>query len=72
MVASAQELPDAGTIVAASANAPLRLNRHLDELVWAMTDSITYFRQREPAEGERGTETTVMKLVRDREARYVG
>ena len=37
-----------------------------------MTDSITYFRQREPGRRERGTETTVMKLVRDREARYVG
>ena len=50
----------------------MRLNGRLDEPVWATADSIADFRQREPVEGARSTERTVVKLARDQEALYIG
>jgi hypothetical protein len=50
----------------------LRLDGLLDEPVWAIADSITDFRQREPVEGAPSTERTVVKLARDQVALYVG
>ena len=51
---------------------PVQLDGHLSEPFWEMADSITEFRQQEPDEGARCTERTVVKLVRDRDALYVG
>ena len=41
------------------------------EPVWSTADSISDFRQREPREGARATERTVVKVLRDAEALYV-
>ena len=51
---------------------PVQLDGHLSEPFWEMADSITEFRQQEPDEGVLSTERTVVKLVRDRDALYVG
>ncbi len=48
---------------AGRATAPLRLDGVPDEAVWLTADSITDFRQREPAEGAPATERTVVRLV---------
>ncbi len=40
--------------------------------VWSTADSIADFRQRDPAEGAAGSERTVAKILRDRDALYIG
>lgn len=50
----------------------IRLDGDLDGPAWARADSIVDFRQREPAAGAPATERTVVKVLRDREALYVG
>lgn len=62
----------ASIVAATAAGARLRLDGRLDEPVWATADSITDFRQREPIEGAPASEHTVVKVVRDRDALYVG
>ena len=59
-------------IRAVTASSPIRLDGRLDEPCWAEADSITDFRQREPAEGAPASERTVVKLARDADALYVG
>ncbi|HEY3112641.1 MAG TPA: DUF5916 domain-containing protein [Gemmatimonadaceae bacterium] len=49
----------------------IRLDARFSEPVWATTDSIVDFRQREPLEGAPATERTVVKIVRDAERLYV-
>src|SRR5258706_13918632 len=44
---------------------------HLDALAWASADSITDFRQREPASAAPASERTVIKVLRDAEALYI-
>src|SRR4051794_40790789 len=51
---------------------PVQLDGHLSEPFWGMADSITEFHQQEPDEAALSTERTVVKLVRDRDALYVG
>jgi hypothetical protein len=72
--ASGQQSADSGSI-------PLHANRiaeavqldgRLDEPFWDTADSIPEFHQREPDEGAPCSERTVVKLVRDRDALYVG
>ena len=50
----------------------VQLDGQLDEPAWMATDSITDFRQRDPAEGEPGTERTVVRLLAGPDALYVG
>ena len=50
----------------------VQLDGRLDEPLWNTADSISEFRQREPDEGAPCSERTVVKLVRDRNALYVG
>ena len=50
----------------------VQLDGHLREAFWAIADSITEFRQREPDEGAPSTERTVVKFARDQAALYVG
>jgi hypothetical protein len=50
----------------------VHLDGHLAEAFWGTADSIWDFRQQEPAEGQPTTERTVVKLVRDHDAFYVG
>ncbi|HKO15507.1 MAG TPA: DUF5916 domain-containing protein [Gemmatimonadaceae bacterium] len=50
----------------------LRLDGRLNDPSWATADSITDFRQREPVEGAPASERTVVKVLRDAEALYVG
>jgi hypothetical protein len=51
---------------------PVLLDGRLDEPFWAAADSIDDFRQREPTEGAPASERTVVRVVRDAEALYVG
>jgi hypothetical protein len=66
--ASAQDSP----IRASRITQAVRLDGHLTESFWSSADSIFEFRQREPAEGAACSERTVVKLVRDQDALYVG
>ncbi len=56
----------------AAASSPIRLDGRLDEPAWAAADSITDFHQREPTEGAPASERTVVRIVRDAGALYVG
>ena len=59
-------------VVAVSASPiPIPLDAALTDSIWSSVDSITDFRQREPAEGARATERTVVKVARDSDALYV-
>jgi hypothetical protein len=62
----------AATLHSTVISTPVRLDGRLDEPFWATTDSIDDFRQREPVEGAPATERTVVRVVRDAEALYVG
>ncbi|HEX9053936.1 MAG TPA: DUF5916 domain-containing protein [Gemmatimonadales bacterium] len=50
----------------------MRLDGQLEEPSWLSTDSITDFRQRDPAEGESSTERTVVRVLSGSDALYVG
>src|SRR5206468_3252338 len=67
-------VPRHGTAVvqAIAISTPVRLDGRLDELFWAVADSIVDFRQREPDAGAPASERTVVKIVRDASALYVG
>src|SRR5205823_14888566 len=62
----------AGVLVARATDARVRLDGRLDERAWAAADSLTDFRQREPLAGQPASEHTVVKVLRDAEALYVG
>ncbi|HET7564387.1 MAG TPA: DUF5916 domain-containing protein, partial [Gemmatimonadaceae bacterium] len=62
----------AATIRVTTVTTKARLDGRLDEPFWATADSITDFRQREPLEGASASERTVVKVVRDGEALYIG
>src|SRR5438045_9131475 len=59
------------TLRVVTATVPISLDGRLDGLAWASADSITDFRQREPAAGVPATERTVVKILRDAAALYV-
>src|SRR5438876_276808 len=65
-----RELAESGYRVRAT-NERIRLDARFSEPVWATTDSIVDFRQREPLEGAPATERTVVKIIRDAERLYV-
>jgi hypothetical protein len=48
------------------------MDGQLSAPVWMTADSITDFRQREPAVGAAASERTVVKVLRDRVALYIG
>ena len=50
----------------------IRLDGRLDEPVWATAQSISDFRQREPHQGAAATERTVVRVLRDTRALYIG
>ncbi|MBW8772394.1 MAG: carbohydrate binding family 9 domain-containing protein [Gemmatimonadetes bacterium] len=56
----------------ARAAGPIAVDGRLDEASWALADSIDGLRQREPAEGATGSERTVVRVLRDDDALYVG
>ena len=49
----------------------IHVDAALSETIWQVADSVTAFRQREPAEGAAATERTVLKAVRDADHLYV-
>lgn len=64
--------PGGPLITVARSTDDLRLGGGLVGPAWARADSIIDFRQREPAAGSPATERTVVKVLRDRDALYVG
>lgn len=50
----------------------VRLDGSLTEPFWAAADSVVDFRQREPLEGAPASERTVVRVLRDGDALYVG
>lgn len=69
---SATDSTDAGVVNAFAIPAPIALTGRLDNAQWARADSITDLRQLDPVEGAPGSERTVVRVLRDREALYVG
>ena len=59
------------TIRAARVDRPPTRNEGLGERFWATADSIDDFRQREPREGSRATERTVVRVAHDAGALYI-
>src|SRR5256885_6021525 len=59
------------TIRATAIPTAVTLDGKLDEPFWTTADSIDDFRQREPLEGVRATERTVVKVVHDGDALYI-
>jgi len=55
-----------------TATGRIRLDGRLDEPDWMRADSLTDFRQREPLVGAPATEPTVVRVLRDGSALYVG
>src|SRR5438552_6217121 len=72
MVAQQDALTNASTgLRVGRAIAPISLDGRLREPAWATADSISDFRQREPAVGAPASERTVVKALRDATALYV-
>jgi hypothetical protein len=57
---------------AAPSGAAVQLDGQLDEPAWILADSITDFRQLDPAEGQPSTERTVVRVLSGSDALYVG
>jgi hypothetical protein len=67
--------PQAGarvTLAAALVSGDIRLDGQLSEPAWMLADSIVDFRQREPLSGAAATEHTVVRVLRDANALYIG
>ncbi|MEP7065619.1 MAG: DUF5916 domain-containing protein, partial [Gemmatimonadota bacterium] len=62
---------DADVVNVVASPSPIPLDATLTDSIWRFADSITDFRQREPAEGARAVERTVVKVARDAQALYV-
>ena len=69
---SAQETAAPPAVRAAPLAGAIRLDGVPDEPVWLTADSITAFRQQDPAEGEPGTKRTVVRVLADGVGLYVG
>ena len=71
-----QRSPDAspppGVLLAFRIHDPVILDGRLEESFWSIADSISDFRQREPSSGVEASELTVVRVVRDEKAMYVG
>jgi Domain of unknown function (DUF1083). len=68
----ARDTESARTIVVRETAAPMTVDGRLDEAAWASADSIVNLRQRYPQEGAPASELTVVKILRDNSAIYVG
>ena len=60
------------TVTAIAIDTAPPMDGRLDAPAWARADSITDFRQRDPAEGAEASERTVVKILHDHDALYVG
>ena len=60
------------TVRAALLNGVIQLDGVPDEPAWLSADSITAFRQQDPAEGEPGTRRTVVRVLAGEAGMYVG
>src|SRR6476661_251469 len=69
---SAARLALRQTLRAAPSAGEVQLDGRLDEPAWISADSITDFRQLDPAEGEPSTERTVVRVLAGSDALYVG
>src|SRR5947209_12862038 len=70
-VACARANHEADVVNVVASQSPIPLDARLTDSIWLSADSITDFRQREPTEGARATERTVVKVARDAHALYV-
>ena len=61
--AASQSPPPATSPSVRTTATEIRLDGHLDEPDWALADSITDFRQKEPRQGEPASERTVVRLL---------
>lgn len=53
-------------------DAPIKINGKLDEAIWSRLKGISDFKQRDPYEGEKATQKTIVYLTYDQENLYVG
>ena len=63
---------DTTTLRVTTATGSMRIDGRLDEPAWAAADSIADLRQREPSVGATASERTVVKVLRDDMALYIG
>ena len=72
--AAAQQVArdSAAVLHVAKATGPVRFDGRMDAVDWHGADSITDFRQREPAVGAPASQRTVVKAIRDADAIYIG
>src|SRR5258706_6843618 len=69
---AAQQASEGGArLRVVTATVPISLDGRLDGLAWASADSISDFRQREPAAGAPPGERGVVQVLRDATALYV-
>jgi uncharacterized protein DUF5916/cellulose/xylan binding protein with CBM9 domain len=68
----AQSLPENAALRVGRLTSTITIDGRIDESDWFATDSIDDFRQQEPEEGAPATERTVMRVLRDDQALYVG
>jgi uncharacterized protein DUF5916/cellulose/xylan binding protein with CBM9 domain len=71
-LAAQERASDSAAVHVRGALAPLAFDGRLGSPDWARADSITDFRQREPLVGAPATQRTVVKVVRDADALYIG
>src|SRR5881394_4477017 len=69
-MAAAQDT-SAARLRVVTALVPIPMDGRMDGPAWASADSITDFRQREPAVGDPASERTVVKVLRDATALYI-
>src|SRR5262249_16229210 len=65
-------LPASHGLRVVAISTPDHLDGRLDEPFWATADSIDDFRQREPTAGASASQRTIVRVVRDDKALYVG
>jgi hypothetical protein len=71
-VAGMDTLPAPRTIRVLEFTTPVRMDGRLDEPFWSTADSIDDFFQHEPSAGDPATQRTIVKVVRNDRALYVG
>jgi hypothetical protein len=72
VVAQPSDTLGVATLQATEIMTSVRLDGRLDEPFWATADSVADLRQREPLQGAPASERTVVRVVRDAKALYVG
>ena len=64
--------PGPPVVHAVRTSEPPRIDGHLNEAGWGAAPVVTSFTQRDPDDGEKGTNSTAVRVLYDNDALYVG